>query len=64
MSNFIFFIDGKPSGAILKLGKYDHDYDWYQSEDNSNHMASSSHFEKLHSLKKPYQGITRYDKYS
>ena len=52
------FIDGKPSGAIMKLGKYDHDFDWSQSKDIGNDVSqASSHFEKLHSLRQSKKGI-------
>ena len=47
----LFVLDGKPSGAILKLGKYDHDYDWSQGEEPSDVIENSSHFQKLRSLK-------------
>lgn len=53
--------DGKPSGAIMKLGKYDHDFDWSQSKDIGNDVSqASSHFEKLHSLRQSKKGRPKY----
>ena len=42
----------------MKLGKYDHDFDWSQSKDIGNDVSqASSHFEKLHSLRQSKKGI-------
>ena len=42
-------LDGKPSGAIMDLGRYDHDYDWGAEEEES--VNSYSKFEKLDTSK-------------